>query len=176
MLAHQHEGLVRVALFLEPLEAQVRDDIRSVSDVLDLLAVLLHARVVVGALPVKDFIAVESRRVRLKVPLSDQGGAVTGLAQEFGEGHLRAVEDVPVGHLAIVKRMPTGKNDRPGRGANRIGDVAALEGHSLLGDAVEVGSLDQFRPIGAYGMGGMIIGEDEEDVGCLGFFGMQPSR
>ena len=143
---------------------------------LDLLAVPLHARVVVGTLTVKDFIAIESRRVGFQVPLSDQGGAVTGLAQEFGEGHLRAVEDVTIGHLPIVEGMPTRKYDRPGRGANRIGDVAALEGHSLLGDAVEVGGLDQFRPIGAYGMGGMIIGEDEEDVGRLGLFGMQPSR
>ena len=143
---------------------------------LDLLAVPLHARVIVGTLTVKDFIAVESRRVRLKMPLSDQGGAVTGLAQEFWEGHLRAVEGVTIGHLPIVEGMPTRKYDRPGRGANRIGGVAAFEGHSLLGDAVEVGSLNQFRPIGTYGMGGMIIGEDEENVGCLGFFGMQPSR
>ena len=55
---------------------------------------------------------------------------------------------------------------------DRIGDVATLESHSLLRYTVEVGSLDQFRSIGADGMGSVIIGEDEKDVGLLG---MRPS-
>jgi hypothetical protein len=109
---------------------------------LDLFAVLFHARVVVGTLTVKDFISIESRRVGLQVPLSDQSSFVSCLAQEFGEGHLRTVEDIPVGHLPVVERMPARENDRSGRGTNRICDIAALESHSLLGDAVEVGGLD----------------------------------
>ena len=168
VLAHQHEGFVRVAFLLEPLEAEVGDDVRSVSDVLDRLAVLFHARVVIGTLTVENFITVESRGVGFQVPLSDQGGLVACLAKDLGEGHLRAIEDVPVGHLSVVKGMATGKNNCPGGGADRIGDVATLEGHSLLRDAVEVGGLNQFRPVGADGMGGMVIGKDEEYVGLLG--------
>ena len=47
-------------------------------------------------------------------------------------------------------------------------DVAAVEGHALPRDAVEVGGFDQLRPIGPNGMRGMVVGEDEEDVGFLG--------
>ena len=64
--------------------------------------------------------------------------------------------------------MPARENDRPGGGTNGIGDIAAFESHSLIRDAVEVGSLYQFRSIGTDGMGSMIIGEDEEDVGLFG--------
>ena len=111
VLAHQHEGFVRVSFLLEPLQAQVGDDIRSVSGVLDLLAVLFHKkkRVVIGTLTVENFITVESRRVGFQVPLADQGGLVSCLAEELGEGHLRTVEGVPVGHLSIVEGMATGK-------------------------------------------------------------------
>ena len=108
VLAHQHEGFVRVALLLEPLQAEVRDDVRGIAHVLDLLAVLLHARVVVGPLTVEHLIAVEARGVRLEVPFSDKGGLVARLAQELGESYLGAVEDVSVGHLPVVEGMPAG--------------------------------------------------------------------
>ena len=80
VLAHQHERLVGIALLLEPLEAQVGYDVRSVPDVLNLLAVLLHARVVIRALAIEDFIAVESGRIGLQVPLANQGCAVACLS------------------------------------------------------------------------------------------------
>ena len=76
VLAHQHERLVGITFFLEPLEAEVGDNISCVSNMLDLLAVLLHAGVVIGTLTIKDFITVESCGIGFQVPLSDQGGAV----------------------------------------------------------------------------------------------------
>ena len=147
------KGLSGIAFFLEPLEAQVRDDIGSVSHMFYLFAVLLHAGVVIGTLTIEDFISIESCGIGFQVPLSDQGGAVTGFSEEFGEGDLRTIEDVPIGHLSVVEGMPARENDRPGRGANGIGDIAALEGHSLICDAVEVRGLYQFRSIGTDGMG-----------------------
>ena len=81
---------------------------------------------------------------------------------------MRTVEDIALGHLSIMKRMPARENNRPGRGTNGIGDIAAFESHTLLRDAVEVRGLDQFRSISTDGMRSVIIGKDEKDVGLFG--------
>ena len=74
------------ALLLEPLQAEVRDDIRGIAHMLDLLAVLLHARVVVGPLTVEHLVAVEARRVRLEVPFSNKGCGITYRFKYIGNG------------------------------------------------------------------------------------------
>ena len=169
VLAHKHEGLVGVTFLLEPLEAEVGDDIGCVADALDFLSIPFHPWVVIGTLAVQNLITIESGWVGLEVPLSDQGGLVSNLAQKLREGDLRAVEDASVGHLSVVEGVLAPRGSPPGTGRrSNWSRSSALESHAFLCDPVQVGGLDQFRPVGADGMRGMVIREDEQNIGLLG--------
>ena len=62
-------------------------------------------------------------------------------------------------------RVEPGENDAAARRADGIGDETVGEERAALGDAVDVGRLVDLAPIGADGVGGVIVGHDENDVG-----------
>lgn len=67
--------------------------------------------------------------------------------------------------------MFAGFDDGAHRSADRVGAVAARESHSLGGEAVDGrGGVHRFQPpvVGADGIGGMVVGENEDDVRALG--------
>ena len=74
---------------------------------------LFHAWVVIGTLDRREFHNGRIPWGRISGATSRSGGLVSCLAEELGEGHLRTVEDIPIGHLPIVKGMATGKNNGP---------------------------------------------------------------
>ena len=81
---------------------------------------------------------------------------------------LRAVKGFPIGKLSIEMAVLPSKNNCPTGGTNRIGDKGTVESHSLIGDTIQIGC---FVPVGSVGgncLVGMIIGENEEDIGSLG--------
>ena len=53
--------------------------------------------------------------------------------------------------------------------ADRVGHEAAVEPHPLPGQPVDVRRLDQPArvAVGADGLVGMVVGEDEDDVGAI---------
>ena len=75
------------------VEGDAGDDVVAVALVTLHLAVhLLEVGVVVGALSGEDFPVVEANGVGAEVPLTNHGGAVSGLLHEDGEGLLMTVE------------------------------------------------------------------------------------
>ena len=63
--------------------------------------------------------------------------------------------------------MLAGENDSAARCADRVGDEAPVEAHAFVGEAVEVGRLVDGRAVGAQGAGGVVVGEDKDDVGAF---------
>ena len=64
--------------------------------------------------------------------------------------------------------MLTGKNNSPTGGTYGVSNIGTVEPHSLVSDAVQIGC---FVPVGSVGgncLIGIIIGENEQDIGSLG--------
>ena len=85
MLVHQHEGLLLVAIVLEPGEGFVCDDIGRVAGVRfgDWVPVVIggnHRRVVVGSLPFEDIVIIKPGRRAAEVPFADYRRGVAGFA------------------------------------------------------------------------------------------------
>src|SRR5262249_21359804 len=57
-----------------------------------------------------------------------------------------------------------GQDGGSARPADRVGDQAMAEEHSIAGQAIEIRSGVEAGAVGADGPGGMIVGEDEEDI------------
>ena len=64
-------------------------------------------------------------------------------------------------------RVLAGQDRGPAGAADRVGHDAAVEPHPLPGQAVDVRRLDQPARIvvGADGLVGMVVAEDEDDIG-----------
>ena len=103
----------------------------------------------------------------LQVRLSVDRGLVARFLQQFGEGLLIPVEGVPIIHEAILVAVLAGLDYRPAGSANRIGAKAIDEKHAFGRQLIDVrGRIDGFQPavVSPDRMGGMIIGEDENDI------------
>ena len=64
--------------------------------------------------------------------------------------------------------MLSGLDDRPAWSAKRIGHETIVKADALLGNPVQVGgrsNLAQPAAIGRYGLVGMIVGKNENDIG-----------
>ena len=178
LLAHQHEGLALVA-GLDPVHRSIGGDVRHVAGGLDNPLRRLHRWIVVDALALQDLPVVKPLRVAVEVPLSDEGGLVAGGAEQLRESRLGAVEDgVGVVIETVQVGILAGQDDGTARTADRVRDEGPVEAHALLGDAVDVGRLDQLAgiPVRADGLISMVIGIDEDDVRLLGGRGGQQSN
>ena len=174
VLDHGEEGFGLVPL-LQPFQRTLGDDVRHVARLLDVLAHADHGRVVVDALAGKDLPMVETRRVAHQVPLAEDGRLVAGFLQELWKGGLRPVEAaVRVVGKAVQMGILSGQHRGPAGAADGVRHEAAVEAHAFLGDAVEVGRVEQLPRItvGADGLVGVVVREDEDDVGRLGCGGI----
>ena len=170
VLRHQEERLVLVA-GLEPVDREVGDHVGDVTLVLHALAHLDHRRVVVAPLAGQDVPVIEAGGIGHQVPLAEDRGLVAGGLEQFGKRDLRAVEAaVGVVEEAVGVAVLAGEDGGPRRPADGVGHEAPVEAHALLRDAIDVGRLDQLPriAIGADGLVGVVVGEDEDDVGPLG--------
>ena len=97
------------------------------------------------------------------MPLTRGEGRVTGLAEGVGPGLMLHQFLVDLGE------RPTGKQHRTRRHARRplvaTLHVGPVERHATLHEAIEVRSLDDRITQGRDGIGALVVGEDEDDVG-----------
>ena len=87
---------------------------------------------------------------------------------------LMAVEPVAVGSKAVDVGILAGLDDRPHWATDGIGDKTATKEHALLGELVDVWCADdvfEVAAIGTDGLVGVVVCEDEDDVGLLVFSG-----
>ena len=62
----------------------------------------------------------------------------------------------------------TGKNNCPTGGTNGVCNKGTVEPHSFIGDTVQIRCLVPVGSVGGNCLIGMIIGENEQDIGSLG--------
>ena len=101
------------------------------------------------------------------MPFADDGGVVTGLLQQFGQGRLGAVEGVPVIPHPIEVAVFSGEQYCPAGRADGVGDKAVFKQSPLFRQPVDMRRCNQLAAIAADRLLGMVVRHDEEDVGLL---------
>ena len=99
------------------------------------------------------------------MPLADDGGLVTVALQDFGEVFLAVVEVGADGRDFVDVVVGAGENGGAARFAEGIGAETIVEAHAVLSDAGEMRGLIDNRAIATHGVGCVVVGHDEEDVG-----------
>lgn len=67
-------------------------------------------------------------------------------------------------HDSIDMVVRSSQDRCPRRCADRVGDVAVVELHTLRGKTVNVGCVVDASAVGTDGLGRMVVGKDEDDV------------
>ena len=101
----------------------------------------------------------------VEVPLTDDGGLVSGRLEQLGEGLLVAIKDaVLVIRKAVLVRVLSSKEAGAGGSGDGIDDKGVIKSHSvLLGKSVDIRRLD-LAAIGGDHLGGMVIALDDQDI------------
>jgi hypothetical protein len=168
VLEHEEEGAVGVALVAEPVDGEVGEDLGDVAGAFDARAIADHGGVVVLALVDEDVVVVEAAGFGAEVPLADEGGLVAGLLEQYWKGGEAAIEESFVGGVADHVGVQAGEDGRAAGGTDGVGGEVAIEAEAFVGEAVDVWCGIAIGAVGADGLGAVIIGEDEDDVGAIG--------
>ncbi len=165
VVEHEQERPRRVPPGLEEIDGHVREDVGDVAGMALRAVFADQVGIVVIALPGEDRPVVEARRVALEVPLADKGRLVARRPQELGKGRLASVEGDGVVADPVEVTVFPGQDDRPARGADAVRAEAVLEADALAGDPVDPRRPVESAPVAADGLGGVVVGHDEQDVG-----------
>ena len=131
-----------------------------------------HRWVVIGTLADKNFRVVIPLRghVRAEMPFAHHRGGVACLLEKLGEGLLGSVELVSIHQKPIGVGILAGLNRCTHRPADRVGDVALLEKHTVPGKRIDVrGGAMLLQPgiVGTDGLVSMVIRKDEKNIGLF---------
>ncbi|MGC1779834.1 MAG: hypothetical protein WBB34_18025 [Xanthobacteraceae bacterium] len=114
----------------------------------------------------------QARRLRhelvrhvLQMAFSDQGRAISVMAQKVDECHCIPVERNPVMARSIYARHPPGHENNSVGHADRAGDIEMLEPDSPRCDRVDVRGLHDAVAVAAQMIGALLVGHDHEEVG-----------
>ncbi len=109
MLAHEKKRLIFGAGIFQPVERLIGDKIGDVAILLARAVFGDELGLVVIPLAWEDAPVVEALRLTHEVPFADDGGLVASGLQEFGQGHLMAIEGIEViAEVAVLVRMLPG--------------------------------------------------------------------
>ena len=103
---------------------------------------------------------------------SVKGSVIPGGAENFREDLLVPIKGVSVVHEAIFMAVLSAHDDGARGPANGVGAEGILKEHAVVGKFVDFGGrVYRFEPaiISAYGVRGMVIGEEKDDIGPLFF-------
>ena len=170
MLHHEHKGLGFIPI-LEPFQAEVSNDVCGVTGQLNLLAVIDHWRIVISTLAGKDIPIVIADRVGHEVPLSDDGVGVTRFLKKLGESLLTAIElAIAVVVEAVEVGVLAGLNDGTHGSTDGVRHQTPIKSNALFCQSIHPGGVQQLAlvSVGADGLRGKVIAEDEEDIGLAG--------
>ena len=164
VVAHGEEGLLRIALF-EPVEGEIADQVGAVAGVLFAAGGGEEGGIVIDALAGEDIPVVEAGGFGNEVPLADHGGLVARALEFLGDVIALGVERLFEGVDAVLVAVLAGEDRGAAGRADGVGAEAVGEAHAAVGDAVDVRRLIDAAAVGRDGMGGVIVGHDEENVG-----------
>ncbi len=167
VLVHEQEGPLGVAGVGEPVERPVGDDVGGVAPVPDAVGGAEQPGVVVGALVPEHLVMVEPFGAGLQVPLPEQCRLVARRLQQLRKRLLGAVKRLAVRHHAGEVPVLAGEDGGAAGRADRVGDEGVAEQHALGGQPVDVRRLVDARAVGADGVGRVVVGEDQQDIGAV---------
>ena len=101
------------------------------------------------------------------MPLPDHGCLIAIGTEHFCHIVALWVHGIGQGLYAIEVTILAGEDAGAAGSTDRVGDEAVVELHSSGGNSVDVRGLVYLAAIGADGMGGVIVGHDEDDVRTL---------
>ena len=169
VLAQKDKRLGLIAVFVQPLQSAVGDNVGAIAGIAFAGAVHLQkVRIIVTSLAGQDFPILKAGRIGGKMPLADQSRLITAPPHDFGKGRLRTVKALPVSAKAIQMAVFPRKDAGAGRAANRIGTEGMEKNRAFLSQTINVRRLIDFRSVGANGLHRVIIGKNEDNVGTLG--------
>ena len=158
----------------EEIEGHVGGDVGDVAGVLFAFAVFDEFGIEIDALAGEDAPGIEAAGVVAEVPFADDAGAVAGFLEEFGvggEGGVHGFDRVfafGVAEDLIDVGEGSGEAGGAGGGAEGVRDKGVCESDAFVGEAVHVGSFEEFVAVAAHEGDGLVVGHDEEDVGSGG--------
>ena len=168
VMAHQHEGLGGVARF-EPVQRFVGDDVCHIARVAGSACRLMEHRVVVVALAGHHRPVVKAcglvRRAFAQMPLAKDRSLVAAAAQVLGHIGQAIIDSVSQCHDAVHMVVGAGQDCCSTGRADGVADVAVVHPHAFIGQAVDVGGVVNAVSVAADGLGCMVVGHDEENVG-----------
>jgi hypothetical protein len=139
VLNHEHEGLVALALALEPIDGEIGDDIGAITVYPTFAVWKNHVGVVVKTLAREDRPVVEAFRITAEVAFAVNGCLVASLLEELGKSLLIPVEGVSVVHESVLVTVLAGLDDGAAGTADRVRTETVFKEHSLSGEFVYVG-------------------------------------
>jgi len=140
-------------------------------DQLVITGVAVKFRVIINALAREDVPVVKAGRVGFQMPFADHRGLVPGLLEQLGEGGLGAVKTAVVIVVKAVDVAVRAGDERGAAGAaQRIVHQETVKPHAFPRQPVNVRGLNEVArfAIGADRLPGVVIREDEQDVGPTG--------
>ena len=102
-----------------------------------------------------------------QVPLAEDGRLVAAGLQVFGEGGQAVVHRRSEGGYAVDVVVGAGEHAGAAGGADGVGAEGILEAQAAMGQAIQLRRLVDAAAIGGEGVGRVVIGKDEEEVGSL---------
>ena len=99
--------------------------------------------------------------------LSKHGRLVACILKELGKGDVGGVEREVVVDFTVEVGVLAGKDGGPARGTDGVGHGGIGKAHAHLGDAVDVGGLDETIAVRRNGLVGMVVRHDKNDVGTV---------
>ncbi len=155
-----------VAAVAHPVDRQIRDDVADVALAANRAVRRTQVGVVVVALSGQHFPGIEPNGFALEVPLSKRRSLIAGRLQHPRKRGLRGVELIDVVEHPVGVAVFSGDDHRAGWSAYGVGHQRAIEANSFCRDPVDVRRLVQNRAVGPDGLIGVIVRDDQQNVGC----------
>ena len=112
-----------------------------------------------------------------EAPLAEEAGGVADALENFGDGGVVCKEAFAVAAVGVAADAGMAGVEalhEAGSGwrADRVAGVGVGEAHAFGCDAVDVGGEDVFLTVAAEVAPAQVVGEDKDDVGAVGGFGL----
>ncbi len=114
MMTQQAERLCSVPC-IQPLEAEIGDNVGCVSLILSEYSVFNHWRIKIGSLTDENVPIVEAGRLSMQMPFSNYRHLIPPRLEQFWKGNLISVEQSANRNLSVDVGVGSGKDGCPAR-------------------------------------------------------------
>jgi hypothetical protein len=163
---HEEEGLVLFSV-VEPLRGKIGDNIGGVAFVSFFAVGSIKDWPAICALAGENLPVIETGGIAAEMPFADHGGLIAGGFEAFGDVVAIAIEGIENGNSVLVAVL-AGEDGGAAGSADGVDGVTAVEADAFFGDAIDIWCFVDLAAVSADGVGGVVVGHDEEDVRMFG--------